>query len=125
MRQGDVDGRGWFLVYEGELVVEVDGCLVAELRRGSQFGERSLLRGAPRAATVRAVTDVILYSLSPADFLGSIGGVETQAPRLSDSSQPIEPLAALAHAPLTDSLPSATLAGLVERSWTQEVARAQ
>jgi hypothetical protein len=59
VRQGEPDAHRWYLVDAGELVVEVDGFLVGELRRGDQFGERGLLRGVPRSATVRTVSDVV------------------------------------------------------------------
>jgi cAMP-dependent protein kinase regulator len=36
---------------------------VAVLREGSFFGELAILRDAPRAATIRALTDVEVYAL--------------------------------------------------------------
>ena len=66
VRQGDPHADRWYLVGAGELTVEIDGFPVGVLERGSQFGERALLRDVARAATVRASTDVELYALSRA-----------------------------------------------------------
>jgi cAMP-dependent protein kinase regulator len=122
VHQGDVDGRRWFLVKDGRLAVEVEGFLVGELCRGDQFGERALLRGAPRAATVRALTDVVLYSLEREDFLAAISGVELHAPDWSSSGpEQIDARTALAQAPLINSLGSGAVARLMQGSQMQEV----
>jgi CRP-like cAMP-binding protein len=124
VRQGDLDARSWFLVGDGELVVEVDGYLVGQLRRGSQFGERGLLRGVARSATVRALTDVLLYRLEREDFLSAVAGVDLVEPSRTGQAraQQLDPQAALALAPLVQALGPAALAGLVHRSRTHEVA---
>jgi hypothetical protein len=54
--QGD-RGDDVYLVLDGLLDVEVDGAKVAEIGPGAVVGERSLLEGAGRTATVRALTD--------------------------------------------------------------------
>ncbi len=123
VRQGEVDGRRWYLVEDGELVVEVEGFLVGELHRGNQFGERSLLRGVPRSATVRAITDVALYALERDDFLTAVAGVELHE---SDGSAPspveqLDPTTALSRAPLAHSLGRAALAELMVGSRVQDV----
>jgi Cyclic nucleotide-binding domain len=46
-----------FLLLNGVLVVEVDGEKVAELGPGAVLGERAVLEGSIRTATLRAVTD--------------------------------------------------------------------
>ena len=46
-----------FLLLNGVLVVEVDGEKVAEVGPGAVLGERALLEGGMRTATLRAVTD--------------------------------------------------------------------
>lgn len=118
LRQGEVDERRWYLVDAGELVVEVDGFLVGELRRGSQFGERSLLRGVPRSATVRAVTDVRLYALDQADFVAAVAGVEVLGAQAgaADRADRLDPETALARVPLMSSLAPAARSRLVGRS---------
>ena len=54
-RQGD-PGRELFLLLDGVVVVEVDGRALAELGPGSVVGERALLEGGVRTATLRATT---------------------------------------------------------------------
>ena len=124
VRQGDVDGRRWYLVEDGELVVEVEGFLVGELGPGGQFGERSLLRGVPRSATVRAITAVELYSLDRDDFLTAVAGVAMHEsdPSAESPAEALDPSAALARAPLAHSLGPAGLAELIAGSRVQEVA---
>ena len=68
-------GREAFLcvVVEGELeVVKRDSSgsprVLARLRRGTSFGEMSLLDGEPRSATVTARTDALLLTISAEDL---------------------------------------------------------
>jgi len=76
--QGERDDSRWYLIEQGELEVLVDGFLVNELARGDGFGELALMRDVPRAATVRARTDVSLLSLERAAFLAAIAGPDAQ-----------------------------------------------
>ena len=127
VRQGDLDADRWYLVAEGELIVDVDGFAVGALHRGSQFGERALLRGTSRAATVRAETDVELYSLDRADFLTAVAGGELDAAgevavAASWSDDAIDPSTALAHAPLVQPLGPAARARLFAGSRIEELA---
>ncbi|KAF7331900.1 hypothetical protein MKEN_00070300 [Mycena kentingensis (nom. inval.)] len=58
VRQGDV-GDAFFFVEEGEAIAtkpDEGDSIVGQLKKGDYFGELSLLRLAPRAATVSAVT---------------------------------------------------------------------
>ena len=123
VRQGDVDGRRWYVVEDGELVVEVEGFLVGELVRGSQFGERSLLRDAPRSATVRAITDVVLYALERDDFLTAVAGLELHEsdPSVQSPVEQLDPSTALARAPLVHSLGAAALTQLIVASRVEEM----
>jgi CRP-like cAMP-binding protein len=61
LREGD-PGDTMFLVMEGTVRVETHGTSgsvhLAELGRGACVGEVSVIKGAPRTATVTAVTDV-------------------------------------------------------------------
>ena len=54
-RQGD-DGADLFLVLDGVATVEVDGEILAEMGPGAVLGERAVIEGGRRTATVRAVT---------------------------------------------------------------------
>ena len=54
--QGE-EGAELFLLLDGVLTVEVDGDPVADLGPGAMLGERALLEGGTRTATLRAVTD--------------------------------------------------------------------
>jgi CRP-like cAMP-binding protein len=124
VRQGDLDAHRWYLVDSGELVVEVDGFLVGELRRGDQFGERGLLRGVPRAATVRALSEVVLYALERDDFLAAVAGPdldETQRVALPHHIERVEPSAALARAPLLHGISAAALDDLNRQTRVHEV----
>lgn len=125
VRQGDPEAHRWYLVADGELVVEVDSFVVGELGRGGQFGERGLLRGVPRAATVRAVTDVELYGLERDDFLAAVAGVDVSEPG-QPSPAPAEDLAvnaesALARAPLLHSLGRDAVGELMQHSRVQTI----
>jgi CRP-like cAMP-binding protein len=70
-RQG-TEGHWLYMIIEGEVSVRIakDGIEreVARLRAGNFFGEMSLLTGAPRSATVVALTDVECYRLDKAAF---------------------------------------------------------
>jgi hypothetical protein len=55
-RQGD-PGAEVFLLLDGVVLVEVDGRELAQLGPGAVVGERALLEGGIRTATLRAVTD--------------------------------------------------------------------
>jgi CRP-like cAMP-binding protein len=122
--QGQVDAHRWYLVADGELEVEVERFVVGELHPGSQFGERALLRGLPRAATVRAVTDVLLFALDREDFLASVAGMDLDA---EVSAGPgwhatrLDPSAALAQAPLVHNLAPARLVELCQSGRVHEV----
>ncbi len=53
-----------FLLLNGVLVVEVDGEKLAELGPGAVMGERGVLEGGARTATLRAVTDCKVAAVS-------------------------------------------------------------
>ncbi len=57
VNQGE-PGRELFLLLDGVLVAEVDGKVLAEIGPGAILGERALLEGGTRTATLRAVTTV-------------------------------------------------------------------
>lgn len=68
IRQSE-EGDVFFVVLDGEAVVTAttpDGVKaeIAHLERGEIFGEMSVLTGEPRSATVNAVTDLVVASLT-------------------------------------------------------------
>jgi hypothetical protein len=54
-----------FLLLNGVLVVEVDGEKLAEVGPGAVLGERAVLEGGSRTATLRAVTDCKVAAVPP------------------------------------------------------------
>lgn len=125
VHEGDTAGRHWYLVERGQLGVEIDGFVVGALDRGDQFGERSLLRGIPRAATVRAVSDVVLYALERDDFLAAVAGApvsEASAVAAPEPGTQVAPATALERAPLLHRLGHRARSDLFQHSRVQDVA---
>jgi CRP-like cAMP-binding protein len=70
----DRPGDGLYIVYSGRVKVVMYGAngrevTLAILRPGEVFGELSMLDGAPRSATVVAMTDARLLALPREDFM--------------------------------------------------------
>jgi small-conductance mechanosensitive channel len=94
IHEGD-EGESLFIVREGVLEVFVNGTVprraVARLSPGSSFGEASLLSGAPRNATVAAVTDAVVYELDKPAFASLVRArpeiASTLAPVLAAQAQ--------------------------------------
>jgi CRP-like cAMP-binding protein len=64
VEQGD-EGRELFLILDGIVDVEVDGEEVAEIGPGALLGERALLEGGKRTASVYATTPVRVAVVPP------------------------------------------------------------
>merc|ERR1712071_125646 len=62
IQQGD-EGDNFYVLDQGEVEVFVDGNMVTIIGDGGSFGELALIYGTPRAATVKAKTDVKLWGL--------------------------------------------------------------
>jgi MFS family permease len=73
IREGEVGDR-FFVVVAGRLDVNVHGREVRDLGPGDGFGEIALVRGLPRTATVRAITDVHLVAVDREPFLAALTG---------------------------------------------------
>lgn len=102
MRQGDPGDR-FYVIERGEVEVLIGGYPVARLNRGSGFGERALLRDTPRSATVRALSDVELWSLERDDFLMAMTGQRPD--EADDAAQPLRPYVPdIGSRPLSDVL---------------------
>lgn len=67
MQQGDL-GDYFYVLRSGQVAFIVNGKQVGEAYEGATFGELALLYDAPRAATVRAVTDCSLYRVDQKTF---------------------------------------------------------
>ena len=50
-------------LFQGDILITVDGNFVGKLEEGDSFGELALIHGTPRAATVTAGTDVKLWGI--------------------------------------------------------------
>ncbi|RXM28721.1 cAMP-dependent protein kinase type I-beta regulatory subunit [Acipenser ruthenus] len=62
MRQGD-EGDNFYVIDQGEVDVYVNGEWVTSIGEGGSFGELALIYGTPRAATVKAKTDLKLWGI--------------------------------------------------------------
>ena len=65
--QGE-DGDRFYIVLDGEVLVEQHGSPVARLTRGDYFGETALLLSIPRTATVRAMRPTSCWSITGESF---------------------------------------------------------
>jgi CRP/FNR family transcriptional regulator, cyclic AMP receptor protein len=68
VREGDEDGVGFFVVVAGTGAVEVGGGQVGTVGPGEHFGALATIDGGPRAATVRATTELRCLILTDATF---------------------------------------------------------
>jgi putative ABC transport system ATP-binding protein len=80
IRQGD-EGDKFYLIKSGEVDVIIhqgkpDEAKVATLKKGQFFGEKALMTGEPRNATVIARQDVELYTLDKPHFRSAIASSE-------------------------------------------------
>jgi hypothetical protein len=75
------EGNELYLILDGMLAVEVDGEPVAEVGPGALLGERALLEGGKRTATLRAATPVRV-AVVPADAID-----ESALPELAAAHQ--------------------------------------
>lgn len=62
INQGD-EGDNFYVIDEGEVDVYVNNNLVTSISESGAFGELALIYGTPRAATVKAKTDVKLWAI--------------------------------------------------------------
>ena len=67
VEQGD-EGDELFLLLDGVLAAEVDGETVAEIGPGAVLGERSVLEGGARTATLRAVTPAKVVAVASSEL---------------------------------------------------------
>jgi hypothetical protein len=67
VEQGDA-GSDMYVLLDGVLAVEVDGAPVAQVGPGAVVGERALLEGGHRTATLRAITSCRVAAASGAEL---------------------------------------------------------
>ncbi|TMW63854.1 hypothetical protein Poli38472_002795 [Pythium oligandrum] len=67
IKQGD-SGDKFYVVQSGKLEVIVNSTIVGCLGAGDHFGELALIYDAPRAATVRALSDAVIWTLDRDEF---------------------------------------------------------
>ena len=72
VREGD-PGDSLCIIVEGVVDVVKEDHVIAQLSAGDYFGELSLIDGEPRSATVVAVENVTLLTLSSAEFDSLLG----------------------------------------------------
>merc|ERR550534_1272974 len=63
IQQGD-EGDNFYIIDQGEVEIYVGGEKVLSIGEGGSFGELALIYGTPRAATVKAITDMKLWGLA-------------------------------------------------------------
>jgi len=73
IKEGDPGDR-FFVIESGTVAISKEGVEVNRLGPGGYFGETALLRDIPRTATVKAVTDLVLYALDRRPFLEAVTG---------------------------------------------------
>ena len=67
-------GDCYYAVADGELVITRQGRTLQTVKRGDGFGEIALIRDVPRAATVTAATEALLYVLDKEPFVQTVTG---------------------------------------------------
>lgn len=68
VREGSMSGIGFFVVTDGEAVVNRGGSEVARLSAGDHFGELAMIANTQRTATVTARTDLRCLEIAFSDF---------------------------------------------------------
>jgi CRP-like cAMP-binding protein len=123
VRQGE-HGERFYVIESGEAEVLLDGYPIGRLGAGSEFGERALLRGSARTATVRAVTPLALQTLDRWDFLSAITG--QPAEELAEAGAPLAAVRErdLSSRPLRDVLGRLTLFAGLDREHLEQLASA-
>ncbi len=74
-------GDCYYAVADGQLIVSRQGRTLQTVARGDGFGEIALIQDVPRAASVTAVTDALLYVLDKEPFVQTVTGHAPTASR--------------------------------------------
>mmetsp|Transcript_19129 Transcript_19129/g.27207 ORF Transcript_19129/g.27207 Transcript_19129/m.27207 type:complete len:816 (+) Transcript_19129:184-2631(+) len=78
IKQGDI-GDFFYVLKKGKVVFLVEGNTVGEATDGATFGELALLYDAPRAATVKALTDCTMYRVDQNTFRTMLANNKAQS----------------------------------------------
>jgi hypothetical protein len=78
VREGE-HGDEYFVIADGEVVVDVAGIERRRMRRGEGFGEIALLADVPRTATVTAAGPTDVLTIGRARFLAAVVGHDAAA----------------------------------------------
>lgn len=113
VREGDVGDR-FYLVDSGRAEVTISGFRVAVVGEGGSFGEKALLRGTPRSATVTALEPTALWFLDGADFVAAVTGFEGPVAHRVQRTTGLSLVEVLAGVPLFAGIDHRVLAALGE-----------
>jgi|SRR5579859_1119128 len=79
------DADGFFVVASGVAEVTVEGQARGTMTAGDVFGEIAMLMGSERTATIRALSELRCWILSPGDFRTIVEGDPTIAWKVMQS----------------------------------------
>merc|ERR1719494_993417 len=84
IQQGD-EGDNFYIIDSGEADVYVNDQLVVTISPGGSFGELALIYGTPRAATVKAHTDMKLWAIDRVTYRRILMGSTMRKRKLYES----------------------------------------
>ncbi|RKP11035.1 cyclic nucleotide-binding-like protein [Thamnocephalis sphaerospora] len=96
IQQGD-EGDNFYVVDDGLFEVLVNGKKVVEVEAGGSFGELALMYNTPRAATVTAVVDSILWGVDRVTFRRCVTGHNFRKRKLYESFLKTVPILSKLH----------------------------
>ncbi|RXN31507.1 COP9 signalosome complex subunit 1 [Labeo rohita] len=89
IQQGD-EGDNFYVIDQGEMDVYVNNEWVTSIGEGGSFGELALIYGTPRAATVRAKTNVKLWGIDRDSYRRILMGSAAVLQRRSENEEFVE-----------------------------------
>ncbi|XP_031561310.1 cAMP-dependent protein kinase type I-alpha regulatory subunit-like [Actinia tenebrosa] len=81
IQQGD-EGDNFYIIDSGEVEVLVNNAVVNTISEGGSFGELALIYGTPRAATIKAKTDVKLWAIDRVTYRRILMGSQIRKRRM-------------------------------------------
>lgn len=84
IQQGD-EGDNFYVLDNGEVDVYVNNKYVSTIQEGGSFGELALIYGTPRAATIKAKTDVRLWAIDRDSYRRILMGSTIRKRKLYES----------------------------------------